>query len=74
MGNKTKISGAIEMSKTHGGKGSKPRPIDRKAWDNSKLWGNLKKDKNKIIFIDERDDIPQEVLEQIVMKRGKANE
>jgi hypothetical protein len=23
------------MSKTHGGKGSKPRPIDRKAWDNS---------------------------------------
>ncbi len=62
------------MSKTHGGKGSKPRPIDRKAWDNSKLWDNLKKDKNKIIFIDERDDIPQEVLEQIVMKRGKANE
>ena len=45
-----------------------------KQWDNSKLWENFKKDKNKIIFIDEKDDIPQEVLEQIVMKRNKASE
>lgn len=36
----------IRMSKTHGGKGSKPRPIDRKAWDNSKLWQNFKKGKS----------------------------
>ena len=28
------------------GKGGKPRPIDRKAWDNSKLWENLKKGKS----------------------------
>lgn len=35
------------MSKTHGGKGSNPRPIDRKAWDNSKLWENLKKGKSE---------------------------
>lgn len=47
MGNKTKISGVIEMSKTHGGKGDRPRPIDRKAWDNSKLWENLKNGKSE---------------------------
>lgn len=34
----------MEMS---AGKGSKPRPIDRKAWDNSKLWDNLKKGKSE---------------------------
>ena len=43
-----------------------------KQWENAKLWKNFKKDKNKIIFIDERDDIPQEVFEQIVMNRSKA--
>ncbi|MCP4989026.1 MAG: hypothetical protein GY928_24100 [Colwellia sp.] len=36
------------MSKTHGGKGSKPRPIDRKALGKlkNKLWENLKKGKS----------------------------
>lgn len=29
------------------GKGSKPRPIDRKQWDNSKLWHNINKKKLK---------------------------
>ena len=29
------------------GKGSKPRPIDRKGWEESKLWDNLKKKKEK---------------------------
>lgn len=56
---------------------------DYKAYDNSVLWDNIDKKKLekakkegriKMIFIDERDDIPQEVSEQIVMKRGKANE
>ena len=45
-----------------------------KKWENSKLWKNFKKDKNKIIFIDEREDITQEVFEQVVMKRRKTNE
>ena len=35
------------MSKTHGGKGSKPRPIDRKGWESSKLWDNIDKKKKE---------------------------
>lgn len=33
------------------GKGSKPRPIDRKGWEESKLWDNIeKKARNERIF------------------------
>ena len=32
---------------THGSKGDKPRPIDRKGWDESKLWENLDKKKEQ---------------------------
>jgi len=35
------------MSKTHGGKGDRPRAIDRKGWEESKLWDNLKKKKEQ---------------------------
>ena len=57
------------------GKGDKVAQGYRtKQWENTKLWENLKKGKNKIIFIDEREDIPQEVFDQIVVKRSKANE
>ena len=47
MGDKAEISGAIKMSKTHGGKGDRPRPIDRKGWESSKLWENMKKKKEQ---------------------------
>ena len=61
------------MSKTHGGKGSGVAQGYRtKQYEESKLWENLKKDKNKIIFIDERDDIPQEVFEQIIKKKEQG--
>ena len=34
------------MSKSQAGKGDKPRPIDRKGWDKSKLWENIEKKKD----------------------------
>jgi hypothetical protein len=35
------------MSGCGAGKGSKPRPVDRKKWDESPLWDNLKKKKKQ---------------------------
>ncbi len=60
------------IGQTHGGKGSRDRTTNKKQYDACPLWENLKKDKNKKIFIDERDDIPQEVFEQIVMKKEQG--
>jgi len=31
------------MSDSPAGKGDKPRPVDRKGWEESKLWQNLEK-------------------------------
>lgn len=36
------------MSESPAGKGDKPRPIDRKAWDKSKLWVNIDKKKKGV--------------------------
>ena len=33
------------------GKGSKPRPINRKAWEESKLWDS-KKDRKGVVYLD----------------------
>jgi len=36
---------SLEGGGMSAGKGDKPRPIDRKGWENSKLWDNIDKKK-----------------------------
>ena len=60
------------------GKGDKNRLSNQelKKYENSKLWANLDKKKleqaqkeGRIIFIDERDDIPQYFIDELKVKR-----